>query len=38
MEYRETSVWNLVQAKTLKENEYLRTEIRNLVETRLKLG
>jgi len=38
MEYRETSVWNPVQEKTLKENEHFRTEIRNFVEARLKLG
>lgn len=37
MEYRETGVWNQGQAKTLKENEHFRTEIRNIVEARLKL-
>jgi hypothetical protein len=35
IEHRERGVWNQVQIDTLKENEHLRTDIRNLVETRL---
>ncbi|MGD0443481.1 MAG: hypothetical protein ABSA39_06050 [Edaphobacter sp.] len=38
VEYRDTGAWSQVQMKTLKENEHLRTEVRKIVEARLKVS
>jgi len=37
MEYRATGVWNQSQRKTLKDNEHFRAEIKEFVESKLKV-